>query len=63
MLQNGWSLTVSVELRPPVQGNFLKETRFCGLSKTTLRNKTAEKALQCIMIPMKKINVEIRDTK
>ena len=45
MLQYGWSLTVSVEPRPSVQGNFLNETRFCGPYKTTVKNKTAKKAL------------------
>ena len=35
-------VAVSVE---PRQGNFLNETRFCGPYKTTLRNKTAKRAL------------------
>ena len=38
-------VAVSVEPRPSVQGNFLNETRFCSPYKTTLRNKTAIKAL------------------
>ena len=38
-------VAVSTEPRPSVQGNFLNETRFCGPYKTTLRNKTAKKAL------------------
>ena len=38
-------VAVSVEPRPSVQENFLNETRFCGPYKTTLRNKTAKKAL------------------
>ena len=38
-------VTVSVEPRSSVQGNFLNETRSCGLYKTTVRNKTAKKAL------------------
>ena len=45
VLQYCWSLTVSVEPRPYVQRNFLKETRFLGQPKTTLKNKAAEKAL------------------
>ena len=44
-LQCSWSLTVSVEPRPSVQGDFLKETRFCGLYKTTRRNKTVKKGI------------------
>ena len=38
-------VTVSVEPRQPVQGKLLNEARFCGPCKTTLRNKTAKKAL------------------
>ena len=38
-------VAVSVEPRPSMQGNFLNETRFYGPYKTTLRNKTAKKAL------------------
>ena len=45
VLQYSWSLTVSVEPRQSMQGNFLNETRFCGLYKTTLGNKTTKKAL------------------
>ena len=45
VLQSGLSPPVSVEPRPSVQGNFLNDPRFCGQSKTTLRNKTTKEAL------------------
>ena len=45
VLQYGLSLTVSVEPRPSVQGNFLNESRFRGQSKTTLRNKNCQKGI------------------
>ena len=51
--------TCSVEARPSVQGNFLNKTRFCGQSKTTLRNKAAKKYYDAKKI----INVEIKDSK
>ena len=38
-------VAVSVEPRPSVQGNFLNKTRFWSPYQTTLRNKTAKKAL------------------
>ena len=38
-------VAVSVKPRPSVQGNFLTEPRFYGPNKTTLRKKTAKKAL------------------
>ena len=42
-VQYGLLPTVSVETRPSVQGNVLKETIFRSQSKTTLRNKTAKR--------------------
>ena len=63
VLQYGFSLTVSVEPRPSVHGNFLNETRFCGQFKTTLRNKTAKQEIMMRRDTKKIISIEIRVTK
>ena len=46
-----------------MQGNFLKETRFCGQCKTTPRNQAAKKGIIMHRDAKNIINVKIRDSK